>query len=63
MKNTCQAYFQHGMRWISSKIMMNIKKTLSGSILLYIWGLGEKSQQNKAQKPMESFYGWFVFQH
>ena len=54
IKNTCQADFQHSVWWVCSKIMMNIKKTLSNSVQLCIWSWGKRKKKT-APKPMERF--------
>lgn len=45
IKNTCQADFQHSVWWGCSKIMMNIKKTLSNSVQLCIWSWGKRKKK------------------
>lgn len=59
IKNTCQADFQHSMRWVCSKTIMNIKKTLSSSVQLCIWSLG-KSKKNST-KTNGKIYDWHDF--
>lgn len=59
IKNTCQADFQHSMRWVCSKTIMNIKKTLSRSVQFCIWSLG-KSKKNST-KTNGKIYDWHDF--